>query len=87
MFVPKLNTEDATYSLRQSMNSIKADESVFTALLKQQPFYETSDCNSVIHFGNPDSKLKITVFSNPYCNPCAKMHKDIDELLPTITSA
>jgi len=81
ILVPKLNTEKATQSLRQSMNSIKANESVFMELLKKQPFYETNDCDSVICFGNPDSKLRITVLSNPYCNPCAMMHKRIEELL------
>ena len=87
LLVPKLNTEKNTQSLRQSMNSMKADESVFTALLKKQPFYETSDSDSVIRFGNPNSKLRITVFSNPYCNPCAIMHKKIDELLSKVNNS
>jgi len=86
LLVPKLNTEKNTQSLLQSMNSLKADESVFKALLKKQPFYETSDCNSVIRFGNPNSKLQITVFSNPYCNPCAMMHKQIDEFLHKVNN-
>ena len=77
----KLNSDEINQSLQQSINSIKADENVLTALIKNQPYYETGDCNSVIHFGNPNSKLRITVFSNPYCNPCAMMHKRIDELL------
>ena len=81
ILVPKLNTENTTQSLQQSMNSLKADETVFTSLLKKQPYYETNDCDSIIRFGNPDGKLQITVLSNPYCNPCAKMHKRIDELL------
>ena len=81
LLVPKFNTEKNTQALRQSMNSLKADESVFVALLKKQPFYETIDFNSVIRFGNTNSKLHITVFSNPYCNPCAMMHKNIEELL------
>ena len=52
--------------------------------MKKQPQYETNDCNSIIRFGTPDSKLHITVFSNPYCNPCAKMHKMIDDLLQKV---
>ena len=67
--------------MEQSFNSIKADEGVFTTLLKQQPFYETDNCDSVIRFGNPNSKLQIVVLSNPYCNPCARMHKRIEALL------
>ena len=81
ILVPKLSTTNATQSLQQSMNSVKANESVFEALLKQQPFYETNDCNSIIRFGNPNSKLQLTILSNPYCNPCSKMHKRIEELL------
>ena len=81
LLVPKLSADKTMQSLKQSINSIKADEAVFTTLLKQQPFYETSDCDSVIRFGNPNSKLRITVLSNPYCNPCARMHKRIEALL------
>ena len=86
LLIPKLNTEKTMQSLKQSINSIQADEDVFLALLKKQPFYETNDCDSVIRFGNPDSKLRITVFSNPYCNPCAKMHKKIEELIHRINN-
>jgi protein-disulfide isomerase len=66
---------------------MKANEDVFKTLLKQQPFYETTDSvtqllnYSVIHFGNPNAQLKITVFTNPFCNPCAKMHKRVGKLL------
>ena len=65
---------------------MKANEAVFAALLKQQPYHETNDCHSVIRFGNPDSKLQVTVLSNPYCNPCAKMHKRIEELLKKVNN-
>ena len=81
ILAPKLNAAKTTQSLRQSINSLKVDEDVFSALLKKQPYYETDDCDSIIRFGNPDSKLRLTVFSNPYCNPCAKMHQRIEELL------
>jgi len=81
LLAPKLNADRTNQSLQQSMNSLKADEDVFAALLKKQPFYETNDCDSVIRFGNPDSKLRLSILSNPYCNPCAKMHKRIEELL------
>jgi len=84
MLVPKLNTEKTVQSLKQSIDSMKADEAVFEALLKQQPCYDIADCESVIRFGNPGSKLKITVFSNLYCNPCAKMHKRIVDLLQQV---
>jgi len=66
---------------RQEINSIKANEDVFRTLLTQQPRYEVSKSDSQIIFGTPDSELKVTVFTNPFCNPCAKMHKRIEKLL------
>jgi uncharacterized membrane protein len=81
LLAPKFNSGKTVQSLKQSMNSLKADEDVFIALLKKQPFYEMNDFDSVIRFGNPDSKLRLTILSNPYCNPCSTMHKRIEELL------
>ena len=86
LLMPKINADKSIQSLRQSLNSMKADENVFTTLLKQQPFYETNDCDSVIRFCNPNSKLRLTVLSNPYCNPCAKMHKSIEDLLQQVNN-
>jgi len=84
ILVPKLSTEKTVRSLKQSIDSMKADEAVFEALLKQQQYLDIDDCDSVIRFGNPGSKLRITVFSNLYCNPCAKMHKRIEDLLQQV---
>ena len=56
------------------------------ALLKKQPFYETDDCDSVIRFGNPNSKLQLTVLNNPYSNTCAGMHKRIEDLLKQVNN-
>ena len=80
LIVPKVNSGKMVQHLRQSINSLKADEDVFVTLLKKQPHYEI-DCNSIIRFGNPDSPLQLTVLSNPYCNPCSRMHKRIETLL------
>jgi hypothetical protein len=54
--------------------------------LKKQPFYEVSDCESIIRFGNINSKLQLTILSNPYCNPCAVMHKNIETLLKKVNN-
>ena len=86
MIFPKINTDKSMQLLQQSLNSIKADESTFVAILKNQPFYETNDFDSIIRFGDPGSKLRITVLSNPYCVPCAKMHKRIEDFLLEINN-
>ncbi len=76
LFANKQRIERVT----QEMNSIKANEKVFFALLGEQPCYVVSHNDSHIIFGNP-SKLLVTVLTNPHCNPCAKMHKRIEQLL------
>ena len=65
LLVPKLNAGKAVAILRQNLSSMKADENVFIALLKQQPFYEVNDSDSIIRFGNPGSSLRLTILSNP----------------------
>jgi len=81
MIVPSFSSGGKTEKLNQEINSIKANEDVFKALLKEQPYYEVSKSDSRILFGNPYASLMITVFTNPFCNPCAKMHKRIDKLI------
>ena len=49
VLAPGLHSDRQIQSLKQSINSLKADEDVFVALLKKQPFYETSDEDSIIH--------------------------------------
>jgi len=79
--VPKLNAERTIPFLRQAINSIKADEKVFTALLKQQPFFEAGDSDSILRFGNSSSPLRLTILTNPYCAPCSRMHQRLERLL------
>ena len=81
LLLPKLSEGNQVGRLRQEINSIKANDEVFKSLLLQQPFYEVSTSDSQILFGNPDAMLKITILTNPFCNPCSKMHKRVDKLL------
>ena len=81
LFFPKISEGNQVVQLRQEINSIKANDEVFKTLLKQQPFYEIRKSDSQIIFGNPDSLLSITILTNPFCNPCAKIHLRIANLL------
>lgn len=67
--------------ITQELNSIKANEIVFLTLLKKQHFYEVNNSTSNIIFGNSNGKILVTVFTNPHCAPCGKMHARIEELL------
>ena len=81
LLTPKLSKGDEMESTKQEINAIKANEEVFDILLKQQPFYEVSDTDSQIFFKNPDADLKITIFTNLFCNPCATMHQRVEKFL------
>jgi len=81
LLLPRLSEGNQVAQLRQEINSIKANEKVFETLLSQQPFYEASKSDSQILFGNPDAQLTLTILTNPFCNPCAKMHARIDKLI------
>jgi Thioredoxin len=69
---------------------LQRNPSIFQVYLQQQKklkpealsFGESLDkANKAIALGNPFAKVEITMFTNPHCSPCAKMHKDLEELL------
>ncbi|MDR0697798.1 MAG: thioredoxin domain-containing protein [Tannerella sp.] len=49
--------------------------------LEVQPGYKVEKNSSSILWGNPDAKNRITVVTNPHCNPCAMMHTRLTKLL------
>jgi hypothetical protein len=79
--VPELGQKRKMEQITQELNSIKADGNVFSAMLKKQPYYEVTKETSSILWGNKDSKTLVTILTNPHCNPCAKMHKRIEQVL------
>jgi uncharacterized membrane protein len=81
ILIPLLSRGRMVEYLKQEINSLKANEKIFKVLLRQQPYFEVSKLNSQILFGNPDARLRITILTNPYCNPCAQMHKRVEKLL------
>ena len=40
-----------------------------------------SKADSQILFGNPEAQLKVSILTNPFCNPCARMHKRVEKIL------
>jgi len=81
LLIPTLSSGREIEQVKQEINAMKADEEVFRALLTKQPHYEVSHADSQILFGNPDANLQITILTNPFCNPCAKMHKRVEKFL------
>jgi len=81
LVIPTLSSKKEIEKIKQEINSLKANEDVFKSLLIKQPHYEVSKADSQILFGNPETQLVISILTNPFCNPCAKMHKRVEELL------
>ena len=65
----------------QELNSIKANEHIFEAVLKTQNKIEIGENVKSIVFGNPEASFEITMVTNPYCGPCALMHQKLEALL------
>lgn len=66
---------------RKTLLRFKGNEQLFHQALAEQPSYALPQPDCAIVLGNPQSDKIITVVSNPYCNPCAKTHKALDEWL------
>lgn len=66
---------------KRDLHFLKRNSEIFEALLsKQEAITEPVD-GLGITLGNSDARYKIIKVSNPYCEPCAKTHIAIDELL------
>ena len=56
-----------------NFRNFKLRKEIFDCLLEREERYEPS-VNSQIRFGNPNAQYRLTILSNPYCNPCGAMH-------------
>ncbi len=73
--------ENERTQISQKYRALKVNSDVAKALITKGDYYETTLEDSNIVFGNPQSKMRITILSNPHCNPCARMHSRVDNLL------
>lgn len=80
--IPFIKAKKESLIWKLEYESLKVQDKVIEAFTKDFPTYDitTDNCSSII-FGNPNSKYKITIFSNPYCQPCAKMHKRLNDII------
>lgn len=78
--LPTIVSAQKEAQLSFSFNNLKAQEKVFRALQDSQETFPT-DGASTLFFGAENAKITITVFSNPYCNPCAAMHKRLEAMV------
>lgn len=67
---------------RSNFRNFKLKREVFDSLLHQENHYEV-EATSHIRFGNPDAPYRLTILTNPYCNPCAAVHARMSGLRQT----
>jgi uncharacterized membrane protein len=67
--------------LQQQLKKFKYNTDLFRQALTNQPRYAVPEELMPITLGNPGAATAITIVSNPYCGPCAKAHRTIEELL------
>ena len=53
---------------------------MFRTLQEQQPCYSINRDMGIL-LGDKDAQTLITIVTNPYCGPCAQLHKRLDKIL------
>ncbi len=67
--------------LKEQLRKFKYNSELFNKLLTEQPQFKQPDENWSIVLGKAEAGNVITMVSNPYCQPCAKMHKLLNEIV------
>ena len=65
---------------RADYYGLKRRADVFFGLLGAQPAVDVAGA-STLWFGPADAPHTVTVFSNPYCRPCARLHPHLEALV------
>jgi uncharacterized membrane protein len=66
----------------ERLAKLRRDPNLFRALVRQQPpMPPVTAAMRPVWLGNPDAAHTITMVTNPYCGPCARKHRELDELL------
>ncbi len=81
LILPKLAEGGNVERIKQMFNSIRMNDKYFDVQLKGQAFYNVDKNLSNILLGNPNAEDFITIFTNPHCEPCARMHTRIENFL------
>ncbi|MDF2435505.1 MAG: hypothetical protein JWP44_5136 [Mucilaginibacter sp.] len=67
--------------LKEQLRKTKYSRKIFNTHLYDQPKCAQPAREWSIVLGKENAKNVITVVTNPYCGPCALMHKQLDELI------
>ncbi|MGB8191863.1 MAG: vitamin K epoxide reductase family protein, partial [Chitinophagaceae bacterium] len=68
-------------SLIRELNKFKHDPELFLGILQSQPSMPDVQGSDAIVFGNAAAPYSMVMVTNPFCGPCAEMHKKMGGLL------
>lgn len=66
---------------KQHLHRFKYNTTLFKKLLDEEVQYSLPRTEYAVVLGNPDAEHTITMVSNPYCRPCSRVHKVLDDWL------
>lgn len=81
LLMKRLESEKIGQQWKRIYTELKYNPNIITAVEGNASIFNTNDevCTS-LKFGNPEATNQITILSNPYCNPCARMHERIKNM-------
>ncbi|NWJ49397.1 MAG: thioredoxin domain-containing protein [Bacteroidetes bacterium] len=81
LLVPAFEKVKESRNTKISLQRIKHNPQIFEALLIKQKRIKESTEGLGITLGSPQATIKLIKVCNPYCDPCAKAHFVLEELL------
>ena len=72
----KLHSVNENYnSINKNFLGLKLDETIFETALRRSKEIITYNEDSSVIYGEKSASITLTVLTNPHCEPCARMHK------------
>ncbi|EDP72172.1 hypothetical protein FBALC1_13762 [Flavobacteriales bacterium ALC-1] len=83
LVLPKLTELSDLNKIKIDFFKFKRNFKVFSTLLEKTKYHNTIIQNDIseIVLGNPESKLKIIIITNPFCGYCKPLHTIIEDIL------
>jgi hypothetical protein len=79
---PNLLASAALKPVQDDLRRLKTNPDLFLAMLHQQAQMPALPPSmAVVAMGQPDAPHRLTVVTNPFCGPCARLHQDLTALL------
>ena len=67
--------------LKQQLNLFVKDLNVFKFLLQKEKCIAENILEGEITIGNPEASVSLLFVINPFCEPCAELHRKLDDII------